>query len=373
MTLSRLDIASVRNIQQATLYPAPALNFIYGANASGKSALLEAIFLLGRARSFRSSSIKPVIHFSHDHLMVTAQTVFTSGAHQHVGVKLDTKTCDIRINQQTMPNKSSLAYALPLQLIYPKSYELLDGSPQARREFLDWGVFHHDPAFLPAWRNYKKVLAQRNALLKNRQSEHLKVWSQELAYYGTIVTDCRRRYLEIFSPVFQSIAGQLLELPAVAMSLSPGWDNSESLLQILTEDAEKDLRYGFTQNGPHRADLMLTLDRLPARDIVSRGQLKLLVISLKLAQVQLLNLNEQDSTCILFDDFAAELDVANRAKVLRYISNMQCQAFLTATSPIDFGDLPNIDNYKMFHVEHGEINPVDCSMWNIKNTSEAGT
>ncbi|MDD1612930.1 MAG: DNA replication and repair protein RecF, partial [Methylococcaceae bacterium] len=252
MTVSRLDISSVRNIQQATLYPAPTLNFIYGANASGKSALLEAIFLLGRARSFRSSTIKPVIHFSCDHLLVAAQTVFASGAQQHVGVRLDNKTCDIRINQQTMPNKSSLAYALPLQLIYPKSYELLDGSPQVRREFLDWGVFHHDPAFLPAWRNYKKALAQRNALLKNRQSEHLKVWSQELAYYGTIVTDCRRRYLEAFTPVFQSIAGQLLDLPALAMSLSPGWNCAESFQQVLDHDTEKDLRYGFTQSGPHR-------------------------------------------------------------------------------------------------------------------------
>lgn len=361
MTVSRLDIASVRNIQQATLYPAPTLNFIYGGNASGKSALLEAIFLLGRARSFRSVSIKPVIRFSADHLLITAQTEFTGGAHQHVGIRLDAKTCDIRINQQTMPNKSSLAYALPLQLLHPKSYELLDGSPQLRREFLDWGVFHHDPAFFPAWRNYKKALAQRNALLKTHQSAHLKVWNQELAYYGTIVTDCRRSYLEAFTPVFQNISAQLLVLPALTLSLAPGWDASTALLDALAADVEKDLRYGFTQSGPHRADILLTLDRLPARDIVSRGQLKLLVITLKLAQVQLLNLHEQDAI-LLFDDFSAELDLSNRAKVLGHLSGMQCQAFITAMSPSDFGDLSNLHNYKMFHVEHGAINPVDCSM-----------
>lgn len=361
MTVSRLDISSVRNIRQATLYPAPTLNFIYGANASGKSALLEAIFLLGRARSFRSASIRPVIHFSHDHLLVTAQTAFPSGAHQHLGIRLENKSCEIRINQHTMPNKSSLVYALPLQLIYPKSYELLDGGPQERREFIDWGVFHHDSAFLPAWRNYKKALAQRNALLKNRQPEYLQVWNQELSDYGTIVTNCRRRYLEAFAPIFRDIAGHMLDLPAIAMSLSPGWDSTESLLEALAGDTEKDLRYGFTQSGPHRADLLLTLDRLPARDIVSRGQLKLLVISLKLAQIQLLNLNEENTACLLFDDFAAELDAANRAKVLRYLDGMQSQVFITATSPIDFGDLSNIRHYKMFHVEHGNINPVDCS------------
>jgi DNA replication and repair protein RecF len=361
MTVSRLDIASVRNIQHATLYPAPTLNFIYGANASGKSALLEAIFLLGRARSFRSASIKPVIRFSDHHLMVTAQTVFPGGAHQHLGVRLDAKSCEIRINQQTMPNRSSLAYALPLQLIYPKSYELLDGGPQERREFLDWGVFHHDPAFLPAWRNYKKALAQRNALLKNRQPEYLQVWNQELSDYGTIVTNCRRRYLTAFAPVFQEIAGHMLEMPTIAMSLSPGWNSTDSLLQTLNDDIEKDFRYGFTQSGPHRADLLVTFDRLPARDIVSRGQLKLLVISLKLAQVQLLNLHAENTACILFDDFAAELDAENRAKVLRYLNDMHSQIFITATSPTDFGDLSDIPNYQMFHVEHGHIHPVDCS------------
>ncbi|MDD1612895.1 MAG: DNA replication and repair protein RecF, partial [Methylococcaceae bacterium] len=162
--------------------------------------------------------------------------------------------------------------------------------------------------------------------------------------------------------VFQSIAGQLLDLPSLAMSLSPGWSSAESLQQALAEDTEKDLRYGFTQSGPHRADLFLNIDSLLARDIVSRGQLKLLVISLKLAQVQLLNLIEQDAACILFDDFAAELDVANRAKVLCYLTGMQCQAFITATSANDFGDLSKIHNHKMFHVEHGKINPVDCSM-----------
>jgi DNA replication and repair protein RecF len=361
MTVTRLDIASVRNIQHATLYPAPTLNFIHGANASGKSALLEAIFLLGRTRSFRSASIKPVIRFSDTHLMVTAQTISPSGAHQHLGVRLDSKNCEIRINQQTMPNRSSLAYALPLQLIYPKSYELLDGGPQERREFLDWGVFHHDPTFLPAWRNYKKALAQRNALLKNRQPEYLQVWNQELSDYGTIVTKCRRGYLEAFIPVFQEIADHMLGLPTITLSLSSGWNTDESLLQALSADTEKDLRYGFTQSGPHRADLLVTFERLPARDIVSRGQLKLLVISLKLAQVRLLNLHGEDTACILFDDFAAELDVVNRAKVLRYLDAMHSQVFITATSPADFGDLSDIPNYKMFHVEHGHIHPVDCS------------
>ena len=362
MTLLRLDISSVRNIQQATLFPSSSLNFIYGANASGKSALLESIFLLGRAKSFRSSSIKTVIHFSHEHLLVTAQTFIPEGGRQQLGVCLDHKSSDIRINQKVITNKSSLAYALPLQLIYPKSFELLDGSPQFRREFMDWGVFHDDPSFLPAWRNYKKALAHRNALLRTKQFAYLHVWSKEMAYYGTIVTECRRRYLEHFQPFFLDIANRLLELPGIELSLSAGWDKTKTLNNVFTEDEERDLRHGYTHNGPHRADLFLTINQAHARDIVSRGQLKLLVISLKLAQVHMLNRTLQDTACILFDDFSAELDSSNRTKVLHCLYDMNCQAFITATSRADFGDLSSLHNHKMFHVEHGKIDSVDCSM-----------
>jgi DNA replication and repair protein RecF len=137
-----------------------------------------------------------------------------------------------------------------------------------------------------------------------------------------------------------------------------GWDTAKEFSQVLIEDQDKDLRYGFTHSGPHRGDFHLLVNNRLAKDFVSRGQLKLLVMSLKLAQVQLLA-NEQGQTgCILIDDFAAELDVINRAKLLRYLSEMACQVFITATEANDFGDLSQIKNYKMFHVEQGTIKPV---------------
>ncbi|MGZ8189562.1 MAG: DNA replication/repair protein RecF, partial [Methylosarcina sp.] len=110
--------------------------------------------------------------------------------------------------------------------------------------------------------------------------------------------------------------------------------------------------------GPHRADLQILLNDRLAKDFISRGQLKLLVISLKLAQVQLLANETGDPGCILIDDFAAELDTFNRAKLLNYLSSMNCQVFITATEVNEFGDLTNLTNYKMFHVEHGKIKPV---------------
>lgn len=358
MSLLKLDIYNVRNIQKESIAPSPAINFIYGENASGKSALLEAIFILGRAKSFRSTVIKPIINFAHDHLIVSAQLLQSNGSHLHLGIQLDGKTLNCRINHNSAQKRSDLAYALPLQIIHPKSYELLDAVPQARREFLDWGVFNKDREFLPIWRKFKKALLQRNFLLKTRQSEQINVWDKELAYYGKIVHSHRQQYLEKLKPVFIRISNEFLAIDKIELKLIAGWDESKELHHVLAEDIDKDMRYGFTHSGPHRGDFQLLINNRLAKDYVSRGQLKLLIMSLKLAQVQLLA-NEQNNTgCMLVDDFAAELDVINRAKLLQYLSTMECQVFITAAEAADFGDLSQIKNYKMFHVEQGNIKPL---------------
>jgi DNA replication and repair protein RecF len=358
MNLHKLDIYAVRNIQHQTLYLAPTLNFIFGENASGKSALIEAIFLLGRAKSFRSSSIKSVINFDHDHLIVSSQLLQTNGSSHHLGIKMDGKNMEIHLNQQSLHKRTDLAYTLPLQLIHPKSYELLDTGPHLRREFLDWGVFHTDKNFLTAWRKFKKALTQRNSLLKARLVSQIDVWNNELVYYGTIVDHFRRSYLEKFTPVFFEIANRFLTVDRIELNCVSGWDFNKGFKQALIDDLEKDLRYGFTHSGPHRGDFQLLVNQRPAKDYVSRGQLKLLVISLKLAQVQLLINENNNLGCVLIDDFAAELDVLNRAKVLHYLSETGIQVVITATDRDHFGDLSTINNYKLFHVEHGYIKPV---------------
>ncbi|MCX7096768.1 MAG: DNA replication/repair protein RecF [Methylococcales bacterium] len=358
MALLKLDIYAVRNILKESILPAPTMNFIVGDNASGKSAIIEAIFILGRAKSYRSASIKSVINFAQHFLIVSGQILEANGSHTHIGIQLDNKSFCCRINQQTIQKKSELAYALPLQIIHPKSYELLDAGPQYRREFLDWGVFNYNENFLLAWRNFKKALLQRNTILKSKDVKQLNVWDKELVYYGTIVNNHRQAYLEKFKPVFLIIINQFLNLEDIDLKIIPGWNTKNEFKQALNDDLNMDLRYGFTHSGPHRADIQLLVGNRLAKDVVSRGQLKLLVLSLKLAQVQLLADEQGALGCFLIDDFAAELDAINRAKLLHFLSNMGCQVFITATDITHLGDLTKLNNYKMFHVEHGNIKQV---------------
>ena len=352
MSLLKLDVFSVRNIQSATIQPSPGLNFIIGANASGKSSLLEAIFILGRARSFRTQYVKQAISFEQTQLIVAAQHRQQHGSVSNLGIQIDNKQCEIHIDQEKR-SKADLAYLLPVQLIHPKSYRLLDAGPQNRREFLDWGIFNHNRNFLANWRRYSKALQQRNALLKNRQVRQLSAWDKELVEYGEIVNSYRKDYIQLLAPIFLDMAGYFLATSQIDLRFSSGWDEKHTLEQILKTNLEKDLRYGFTHSGPHRADFLTFHNKRLAKDYLSRGQQKLLVLALLLSQVRLLNNEAQNNCCILVDDLTAELDTESRSKLLKYLAELGCQVFMSSTGLSDFGDLSNINNYKVFHVEHG--------------------
>ncbi|MDD2758794.1 MAG: DNA replication/repair protein RecF [Methylomonas sp.] len=357
MTLLKLDVFSLRNIHSASIQPAAGINFIIGANASGKSSLLEAIFILGRARSFRTHHIKQAIGFDQTPLIVSAQLRHHTGDISNLGIQIDNKQSEIRIDQENR-QKADLAYALPVQLIHPKSYLLLDAGPQHRREFLDWGIFNHNRNFLPNWRRYGKALQQRNALLKTRQTNQLAAWDRELAEYGYWINRFRNEYIDLLQPAFLQLAGHFLDTSLVELRYSAGWDERQTLDQCLKADIEKDLRYGFTHSGPHRADFLTFHNNKLVRDYLSRGQQKLLVLALLLSQVDLLNQGGQNNCCILIDDLTAELDAANRAKLLKYLASLGCQVFMTSTDLTDFGDLNSVGNYKVFHVEQGHISPI---------------
>jgi DNA replication and repair protein RecF len=151
------------------------------------------------------------------------------------------------------------------------------------------------------------------------------------------------------------MAAHFLDSNEIDLKFIAGWDEKHTLQQVLKADLERDTRYGFTHNGPHRGDFLTYLQKRLAKDYLSRGQQKLLVLALMLSQVKLLNAESQNSCCILIDDLTAELDTVNRLKLLEYLSLLGCQVFMTATELTDFGDLSRLQNYKMFHVEQGCI------------------
>lgn len=355
MSLAELTIKNVRNIISADISPSPQINLIVGENASGKSTVLESIYLLGRGSSFRTNAIRSVINDKFESLLVYGQSIKDTQQKVRIGIKFENKKREIHINGQVVNSKAQLISALPVQLISPQSHTLLEAGPKYRRQFLDWGTFHHDKVFLDVWKRYRRAVDQRNVLLKKGTTSDLKIWDQELVQYGTMVAEKRSAYLEKLKPIFTCIAEHILDLKNFEIQHYFGWDIGIGLEKSLYNNLVKDYRYGYTQIGPHRGDFHLQIDGKLAKDFVSRGQNKLLVIALKLAQTTLLG---QKGGALLIDDLTSELDGRHKLRVLEILSEIKTQIFITAIRAEDIGMLQGKER-QIFHIQKGKITPLE--------------
>ncbi len=353
MSLAKLDVSNVRNIEATSIEPSPRLNFILGPNGSGKTSLLEAIHILGRARSFRSTQAGQVIRFQQDDLIVTGR-VDEGASLLPIGVRLGRRKREIALAGSKLQTSAELIRAFPVLLIQPASSGLLDGAPKARRQFLDWGAFHLDAGFLEHWRGYARALDQRNALLRTGGIRGIEIWNHELSRYGTIVALARAAYAERLLPYFHAATGHFLGAMAFELRASAGWNDDKTLEDVLRDEVAQDLRDGHTHSGPHKGDFSILADGRSAKNYLSRGQMKLLVFALLLAQAHLLEESLGAKGCVLIDDLASELDCDNRGKLLAFLQLRQAQFFITATDT-HLLEQAGLEDAAVFHVEHGRV------------------
>jgi DNA replication and repair protein RecF len=344
MSLAKLDVSNVRNIESAHLEPSPRLNFIVGPNGSGKTSLLEAVYILGRARSFRCVQAGLAVRFGQDSLTVAGRAGQGEGWPEvSLGVRLGRRRREIALAGQRLQTSAELLRAFPVLLVQPASSGLLDGAPKGRRQFLDFGAFHLDADFLAQWRGYARALGQRNALLRTGSVRGIEIWNHEVSRYGTIVALARAAYAERLLPYFLAAAGHFLAGLPFDLRMASGWPAGQTLDEALRGEIALDLRDGHTHAGPHKGDFSILVDGRPARNYLSRGQMKLLVFALLLAQAHLLEETLGGKGCVLIDDLASELDPANRGKLLAFLQARQSRL------------LEGQGDAVMFHVEHGRV------------------
>lgn len=354
MSLSEVRIKDVRNIKSAYLIPSPRLNLLVGPNGSGKTSFLEAIYLLSRARSFRTHNIKKVINSEESNLLVFAKLDHT-GVKNKIAIKKDPQETTIRINDKTEKKSSELNRFFHAHLIRPESQVLLESGSSLRRSFVDWGVFHVEHAFLDASKKYNHTLKQRNKLLKSKQLDTLDVWSDKLAEYGIMITAHRERYVLQLEAALCLIAADLIGEIVINVEYIKGWDKGLSYDQALKKALARDLQYGHTTIGSHKSDIRVLVDGRLAQDYLSRGQMKLLIIALYLAQIKLMRDQGKKSICVLLDDLASELDGVNFNKVMLFLVGLDIQMFVTTTDESLFGDYVSDKASRVFHVKHGRV------------------
>ncbi len=362
MAIQRLEITGVRNILSAKLDLNPRVNVFYGQNGSGKSSVLEAAFLIGLGRSFRSNKIKSIINNESEKCTVFANISPNekAGLIVPVGViKNRDGTQVIKISNRPANSASALAENLPLQIINSDTYQLLDGSPKQRRQFIDWGVFHVEHTFLKEWKQFFTSLKQRNALLRNEKidSQQMKIWTNSLTTSSESIDTLRREYIANLHPIFEELLSRMnKQLEGITLQYYRGWEENCSLAEVLKNGLIVDRKQGFTRFGPHRADLIIKIGNQLASEVLSRGQQKLLVYALRLAQGRLLARECSKVCCYLLDDLPSELDEEHQQILCELFEEIGSQVIITCVDrKALFEKWKDLNTVSMFHVEHGRI------------------
>jgi DNA replication and repair protein RecF len=360
MRLRSLSISNLRVVESAGLQIEADLVVFAGANGSGKSSVLEAIHILGTGRSFRARSIHDVIRRDASRLLVHGETELASGASCSVGVeKRRGGSARFRLAGEDVRAASALAHNLPLVLVTPDSQRLLTDGAEGRRRLLDWLLFHVEPGYQSAHARYRRALRQRNAMLRQRETDPQQrlLWCSELAAAGA---ELGRHREEGLTPVLATLGEELSRLTDLQVELGyePGWDARADLGRLLMDDWAADESRGFTGNGPHRADLRLRVGGRPARHVASRGESKLLAAGVLVSFAKVLGQRAgARKPLVLVDELASELDGANRERFSRALLDLGMQTFVTTVSE-ELLSRAGWARVQVFHMDRGEVVPV---------------
>lgn len=354
--VSQLILSNIRNLEAVDLNFGPRFNVFIGPNGGGKTSLLEAIHLLSVGRSFRARTIQQIISFGEDRCLVRARVKSSAdlvGGDVWLGVSRGVNgDAQYKIGESTEKSSSELTKYLPVQLIDVNSPQLLEGGPNYRRQFVDWGVFHVEHAFLDSWRLMRRALEQRNAALKKKQRP-LAVWDDAFIAHAMAVDSARSEYVSQFIAIFSKMLLEIMNISNVEVHYHRGWSKARDLKEDLLATANMDLICGYTNRGPHRADLEVLLDGRQVKSVLSRGQLKTFVCIMLLARAKLLG--DMRTGIFLIDDLHAELDKVNCGLFISAIKSLDCQVFITGVEADLLKARMHGCETKMFHVEQGCI------------------
>jgi DNA replication and repair protein RecF len=361
MSLQSLRVSQFRNLTAVSFSAHARFNIVEGMNGSGKTSLLEAIYYLAHGRSFRTNRPQRLVQHETDAFTLHAKVSVMQQTHS-LGLQRD-KQGDLllRLNGASVHRLADFAALLPVQLITPDSFRLFFGGPKERRQFFDMGLFHVEPNFFESWLRFNKVLKQRNALLKSRRQydTEFDYWDQQFVLLAFELQQLRQRYIVQLEHAFRALTVDEPLMAALSFQLQQGWPDKVTtpaqLQQTLQQSFSQDSRMGFTQYGPQKADLKIKKDQWAAEEVLSRGQLKVLLFALKIAQNNVIRDSGQKQPLLLIDDLASELDQESTRQIFSYLRDINSQVFITAINADQVSPFIAAGQLAMFHVEHGQL------------------
>lgn len=370
MIFKRLEISCFRNIESLCIEPFEGVNIICGKNAQGKTNLIEAMWLFTGAKSFRKTKDSEFIKIGKESSSLSA-SFFAEGREQNVNISF---TPSKAIKKNGIDIKSAAEYAGTCGgvVFSPAQMNLFRDGPKERRKMADTSLCQLYPKYISILADYKKVLEQRNAMLKDVRFhssllDMLDVYDSQLAHLGGSILRTRINYCDRINKkaaeIYSGMSGKKEKFKAEYMStcfeknehadkdLSTA-QLAEKLYNKLAETRNYDLEHGITSVGPHRDDIEVTLDGLSVASFGSQGQQRSCILSIKLGEAKLLGEAMGEPPLILLDDVMSELDAQRREYILNSIG--ESQIFVTCC---DEGLFSGLSEGKVFHMKAGEIIP----------------
>lgn len=366
MIITEFTADGFKNLRNISISPSEGVNVIHGENAQGKTNLIEAIWILSGARSFRGTKEKDMVAFDGEFARLGLK-LRDSSREQVIEAVISRNPRERKITLNGVKQRylSGLFGALKCVVFTPEDLELSKGSPDNRRDFIDLCVSQIKPAYSKTVAKYENVLLQRNALLKNislgiSSPADLDVWDEQMSRLGAYISVLKYQYtkkLSIFAKkLYDEISNyredfSLGYLSTVYQSLEGREDWSGEMaaeyLEMLRRNRNEDIRVGFTSAGIHRDDVGVIINGSLAKDFGSQGQNRSAALAMKLGQAFILNEETSEMPVILLDDVLSELDKSRREFIISKLSGMQ--VFITCCEPA--GRLKG----RRFEMKNGEI------------------
>lgn len=369
MLVKSVIISNFRNIESANLVTDKTVNVFYGKNGGGKTSVLEALFYLGRAKSFRTSKRKTLVKNNSDRFAVSAGLVQLDNEHRlGIGLELSGDSL-IKLDGEVVTRLSEASSLFPTQVITPESFDVFFSSPKARRSFIDFGLFHVEHEYQIKWTEYARVHKQTNALLRrpNANRSELLYWYKCLIDSAEIIESFRKSFFDkYFSKAIEKLVSELpdsetarlirdVELKYKPKTFSKSEENFE---QLIYDQIEKDLRYKQVGFGPNRADIIFVKDGDDVSNQLSRGQAKMLFYLLEIAMVKIIRDVTKKNMLLLVDDLPSEVDEFTRSTMLQMLLHSEAQIFVTGIENKIAMEFKNYtESVNVFHVEQGTVTP----------------
>ena len=360
LAVDTVQLRSFRNLEAVDLALGPRFNVIAGANGQGKTNLLEAVYVLGTSKSFRSAKMTDVVAFAGELASVRAKVSEDGeGRIQSVGIKAGARL--VRIDDKRPPTLAAYAVRTPMVVFHPGEIALSMGASTERRRLLDRTALYLAPAAMSEHESFTKALRSRQRTLEMRgvDARDLAEWEALIVRHGLALMDHRARAAALLSDralaAFHRIAAPDLTL---ASEYAPGAPRTEDGFAAALKDRRPaDLRRGSATVGPHRDDLALSIGGRPVRGIASQGQHRAVTLALKSAEIDVIGGARGVRPVLLLDDVSSELDRDRTAALFAFLRDQEGQVLLTTTRPelIDTGvDAERRD----FAIEKGVVSRV---------------